>query len=152
MVGLSEPVGLDQGHEREAVDMVKYADTDRKPGTYRATFVKLDTDFVLTDQKTGEDVTRWRWVFQDVTDPTTVGEMDTITSPHFKARSNGLKFLTGMLGRKPTEDDDTDTLIGKVFDVQWGPNQNGRMTIIGVLAVNAAPVPATPDPTEQLPF
>ena len=67
----------------------------------------------------------WRWVFQELADSTTVGEMDTLTTPGFRTRSNGLKFFTGMLGRPPTEQDDTDTLIGQDFDVTWGPNQGG---------------------------
>ena len=71
-------------------------------------------------------MTMWRWVFQETADPTTVGELDTLTSPHFKARSNGLKLFTGMLGRAPTEQDDTDTLIGQEFDVVFGPNQAGQ--------------------------
>lgn len=149
--------------------MVKYADTDRKPGTYRARFVKLDTEYRMTDRESGEEVIRWRWVFQETADSTTVGELDTITSTSFRARTNGLKFFTGMLGRTPTEDDDTDALIGQEFDVLWGPNQNGRLTIVAVTrpvgsppaakgaAVNAGgTVEATPssEPTipDELPF
>lgn len=136
--------------------MVKYADTDRKAGTYRARFVKLDTGFVLTDKDTGEDVIRWRWVFQETADSTTVGEIDTITSPSFKARTNGLKFFTGMLGRTPTESDDTDDLVGKEYDVQYGPNQNGRLTIIGVTKVAGGSGDTSPAtdrvPGDDLPF
>lgn len=113
--------------------MVAYK--ERAAGIYRAAFVKLDTAFKLTDRETQEEVMRWRWVFQEVADQTTVGEMDTVTSAGFKARSNGLKLFTGMLGRPPTEADDTDQHLGKVFDVVWGPNQNGRMTITGVVRI-----------------
>jgi hypothetical protein len=124
--------------------MVAYK--ERAAGIYRSTFVKLDPNYKLIDKDTEEEVTRWRWVFQEVSDPTTVGEMDTITSPSFRARTNGLKLFTGMLGRPPTDQDDTDQHLGKVFDVVWGPNQNGRMTIVNVLRVvdgeNAAAVPA----------
>jgi hypothetical protein len=120
--------------------MVKYA--ERAPGVYRAKFVKLDPAFELTDRETGETVVRWRWVFQSVTDSTTIGEMDTVTSPGFKARSNGLKFFTGMLGRPPTETDDTDDYLGQEFDVVWGPNQNGRNTITNVLRVIDGPAEA----------
>lgn len=117
--------------------MVAYK--ERAPGVYRAKFVKLDTEYHLTDRDSGEDVVRWRWVFQEIADSTTVGELDTITSPGFRARSNGLKLLTGMLGRAPTEADDTDHLLGQTFDVVYGPNQNGRNTVTGVVRI------ATPD-------
>ncbi len=113
--------------------MVKYG--GREAGVYRATFVKLDTDYTITDKDTNEEVVRWRWVFQDVKDPTTVGEIDTISSPNMAPRSNGLKFFTGMLGRPPTNKDDTDDLIGQAFDVTYGPNQNGRLTIVNVTRV-----------------
>jgi len=105
--------------------------TERAPGVYRAKFVKLDTDYKLTDKETGEELTRWRWVWQEVSDPTTVGELDTITSTSFRARTNGLKLFTGMLGRAPRDGDDTDSLIGQEFDVVYGPNQNGRYTVTG---------------------
>ena len=124
--------------------MVAYK--ERAPGTYVARFVKLDTAYEITDKDTQETVLRWRWVFQEVDDPTTVGELDTITSPSFKARTNGLKLFTGMLGRPPTDADDTDDLIGQVFDVIYGPNQNGRYTVVGAMKrggnVQTAPVPA----------
>ena len=110
--------------------MAKY--TERAAGTYPCRFTKLDEQFILTDKQTGEDVTRWRWVFQEIADPTTAGELDTITSVGFRPRSNGLKFLMGMLGGPPPADFDTDTLIGSIYDVQYGPNQNGTLTIIGV--------------------
>lgn len=110
--------------------MVKY--NERGAGVYLCTFTKLDTDFKITDQETGQEVTRWRWVF---TEQATGEELDTITSPGFKARSNGMKFFTGMLGRPPTENDDTDDQIGQPFNVVYGPNQNGRLTITGVIRV-----------------
>ena len=105
---------------------------ERAPGNYPSRFVKLDEDYKITDRETGEEVTRWRWVFQELADATTIGEMDTLTTPGFKSRSNGLKFFTGMLGRAPREGDNTDTLVGQTFDVTYGPNQNGRYTIVAV--------------------
>ena len=105
---------------------------ERAPGTYRANFVKLDEHYKIMDRESGEEVERWRWLFQEVDDQTTVGELDTLTTPGFKSRSNGLKFFTGMLGRAPREGDNTDSLIGQTFDVSYGPNQNGRYTIVGV--------------------
>ena len=113
--------------------MVAYK--ERAPGIYRARFVKLDTDYKITDRETSEELTRWRWVFQEIEDSTTVGELDTISSPGFKSRSNGLKLFTGMLGRAPRETDDTDAQVGQVFDVVFGPNQNGRNTVTGVVRV-----------------
>lgn len=136
--------------------MVKFG--GREAGTYRATFTKLDTAFEMTDRETQETMTRWRWVFQDKNDPTTVGEMDTITSPSLNPRTNGLKFFTGMLGRPPTKEDDTDHLLGQDFDVTWGPNQAGRMTIVAVAKPAANPTPvaavsaAHQAPPGELPF
>jgi hypothetical protein len=126
--------------------MVKFAATDRKIGTYRARFVRIDTEFPITDRQTGEDKLLWRWVFQETADSTTVGEIDCIQNPGWAQRSNNYKFLTGMLGRKPTEKDDTDNLIDRIFDVVWGPNQGGRETIVAVTRVadelaDAMPVP-----------
>jgi hypothetical protein len=114
--------------------MVKFNSTARAIGTYRCTFTKLETDYTFTNRE-NEEKTVWRWVFQDVRDPTTVGEMDAIANPGFPPRSNNLKFMTGMLGRVPTEKDDTDDLIGRIYDVTWGPNQGGRTTITAVTRV-----------------
>lgn len=133
--------------------------TERQAGTYRAKFVKLDDNYQITDRQTKETVTRWRWVFQDVADSTTVGEIDTLTSPGFKRGSNALKFFSGMLGRPPTNEDDTDALIGQEFDVVYGPNQAGNLAITGVLRVGANPTSpvaavsaAHQDPPGELPF
>lgn len=129
--------------------------TEREAGTYRCRFVALDEAYVITDRQTGQDVTRWRWIFQEVADSTTVGQIDTLTSPGFQKGSNGLRFLTGMLGRPPTKEDDTDNLIGQEFDVQYGPNRAGTLAIIGVLRVaQAVPtgVPADQMPRGDLPF
>ena len=115
--------------------------TEREAGTYRCKFVQLDEDFQITDRKTGEELTRWRWVFQEVGNDLTTGQIDTLTSPGFAKGSNGLRFLTGMLGRPPTKEDDTDNLIGQEFDVQYGPNRAGTLAIVGVLKVSANPTP-----------
>ena len=119
---------------------------ERAPGNYPAKFVQLDEAYPIVDKTTGEESIRWRWVFQEVADPTTVGEMDTISTPGFRARSNSLKLFTGMLGRAPREGDNTDTLIGQVFDVQYGPNQNGRNTVVGA----TRPVPRAAQDTTGL--
>lgn len=109
--------------------------TEREAGTYRCRFVKLDEGYTITDRETKEEVVRWRWIFQEVGNDLTTGQIDTLTSPGFAKGSNGLRFLTGMLGRPPTKEDDTDNLIGQEFDVQYGPNRAGTLAIIGVLRV-----------------
>lgn len=119
---------------------------ERAPGVYRATFVALDEDYPIVVRETGEETTRWRWVFQDKSDSTTVGELDTITTPGFRARSNALKLFTGMLGRPPKEGDNTDQLIGQDFDVVYGPNQNGRNTVVGA----TRPTPQAPQNVTSL--
>lgn len=109
---------------------------ERTPGTYRSKFVALDERYPITPRETGVEEIRWRWVFQH-NDPRDADPViDAIASPGFKARSNNLKFLTGMLGRPPVVGDNTDSLLGQDFDVQYGPNMNGRNTIVGVLRVN----------------
>lgn len=136
--------------------MAKY--TERAAGVYRCTFTKLDEAYTFEDKKTGEEVTRWRWVFQEAGDPTSVGEIDTLTSPGFRPRSNGLKFLMGMIGSAPPAGFDTDTLLGQEFDVTYGPNQAGTLTIIGVTRPAAHPTPVGAitathqEPPGELPF
>ncbi len=129
--------------------MVKF--TEREAGIYRCKFVKLDPDYRITDRETGEEVSRWRWVFQETRDSTTVGEIDTLTSQSMGARTNALKFFTGMLGRLPTKADDTDDLVGQTFDVTYGPNQNGRLSIIGVTRVGLDDQPAPTALPNQVP-
>lgn len=126
--------------------MPTFSEIERTPGVYRARFVELDPDYRIIDKDSGEEVVRWRWVFQETADPTTVGEMDTITSTSFKPRTNGRRFLTGMLGREPVEGDDTDSLIGQEFDVTYGPNQAGRNTVVGVSKIVSRP----PTPRQQV--
>jgi hypothetical protein len=129
---------------------------ERTAGIYRCRFAKLVEDYTFEDKKTGEEVTRWRWVFQETGDPTTAGEIDTLTSPGFRPRSNGLKFLMGMIGGPPPAGFDTNSLIGQEFDVTYGPNQAGTLTIVGVTRPNPTPVAAVAaahqEPPGDLPF
>ena len=115
--------------------MPEFLDLERNVGTYRSTFVALDEQYPITPRATGVEEIRWRWVFQntDPKDPDPV--IDAIASPGFKQRSNNLKFLTGMLGRAPRIGDKTEDLLGQVFDVDYGPNLNGRNTIVNVRKV-----------------
>ena len=116
--------------------MVAYK--ERAPGVYRAVF-KGVTDRTITNRETGEESAMWLWRWQETGDDTTAGELDTLTSPHFKSRSNGLRLLTGMLGRAPTEADNTEDLEGQEFDVVYGPNQNGRYTVTGATRPQSNP-------------
>jgi len=115
--------------------MPEFLDLERHPGTYRATFMQLDEEYPITPRTTNVTEIRWRWVFQntDPKDPDPV--IDAIASPGFKQRSNNLKFLTGMLGRAPRVGDKTEDLLGQDFDVVYGPNLNGRNTIVNVMRV-----------------
>ncbi len=115
--------------------MPEFNDIERNVGTYRAKFMALEEEYPITPKATGVTELRWRWVFQatDPKDPDPV--IDAIASPGFKQRSNNLKFLTGMLGRVPVKGDNTEALLGQEFDVDYGPNLNGRNTIVNVRKV-----------------
>ncbi len=115
--------------------MPEFTDVEREVGTYRSRFVGLEEDYKITPKATGIEESRWRWVFQNTDPRDSDPVIDTIASPGFKPRSNGLKFLTGMLGRAPRVGDKTEDLIGQEFDVDWGPNLNGRNTIVNVRKV-----------------
>ena len=115
--------------------MPEFTDLEREVGTYRARFIGLEEDYRITPKATGVEESRWRWVFQNTNKYDAAPIIDTIASPGFKPRSNGLKFLTGMLGRAPKVGDKTEDLIGQEFDVDWGPNLNGRLTIVNVRKV-----------------
>ena len=126
--------------------MPEFNDIERNVGTYRARFMALEEEYPITPKATGVTELRWRWVFQasDPKDPDPV--IDAIASPGFKQRSNNLKFLTGMLGRVPVKGDNTESLLGQEFDVDYGPNLNGRLTIVNVRKV----APVAPQDTAGL--
>ena len=70
MVGMPGSVQVDRDSEGTAIDgEVRRAGTGGVPRK----FVKLDANYKITDRESGEEVTMWRWVFQEVADPTTVG-------------------------------------------------------------------------------
>lgn len=126
--------------------------TEREPGIYRCKFDALDLNYPVPDRETGETVIRWRWMFTEINpkNPAWNPAIDTITTPALTARTNGLKFFTGMLGRPPTAQDDTDDLLGQAFDVTYGPNQNGRLTITNVTRVGLDDQPKPDDDPQNV--
>jgi len=107
--------------------------TERPAGTYRAKYLGC-VEKTLTDKDTNEEVVRWLWRFQELSDPTTVGEIAKFTGTSLQsANSNAYKMATGILGRKPQPGDDTEKHIGDVYDLFYGPNQAGNLTIMGVV-------------------
>ena len=126
--------------------MPKYA--ERAAGIYRCTFQGTD-EREFTDKDTGEPVPRWVWKFQEVADSTTFGFIDQITGTSLKsANSNAYKLAAGVLGHKLQPGDDTDTAIGAIVDVVYGPNQAGNLAVTSVVRVGAqnAPQAATAAP------
>lgn len=109
--------------------------TERKAGTYRAAYTG-SKEKEVTNPQTGLAETRILWTFQEVGNSTTVGEMSKWTSTNISNKqANGYRMMRGILGRDPRDGDDTETYVGQVYDVQWGPNQAGNLTIIGVTPV-----------------
>lgn len=110
----------------------KDRDGERDAGVYLSTFISIE-DFDYTDKISGEKEYRWRWNFVDEND----APLDTITSRHFRQNSNGLRFLTGLLGRPPKEGDKPSDLYGKLVNVVWGVNRGGKLTITDILPYKA---------------
>jgi hypothetical protein len=107
----------------------------RVAGIYRARYTGTSVR-TLTDQDTGDEVQKWLWLFQEVADSTTAGEVSKWTGTDPKSpNSNAHKMLAGVMGRKPQDGDDTDTMVGKLYDVVYGPNQAGNLTITSVVLV-----------------
>lgn len=143
--------------------MPKY--TERTQGIYRCTFLGTEERAMLNPEtQTEED--RYIWKFQEKADPTSAGQLDKITGTSLRSpNSNAYRIASGLMGRKLQPGDDTDTMIGKEYDVVYGPNQAGNLTITSVVPAGGspagsraglAPVPtATPeaDPgAQELPF
>jgi hypothetical protein len=117
---------------------------ERAQGTYRCTYTGCK-DVTFTDEDTGEEQARWRWSFQEVTDPLTTGEISKFTGRSMKSpNSNAYKIAAGILGHKPAPGDDTEAHVGQLYDVWYGPNQAGNLTIVGVVRVPAEAVPVPP--------
>ena len=112
---------------------------DRKVGTYRAIYMGC-TEKLMGDP----EELRFIWRFQEKNDKTTLGQLDKITSTNIKnTQANAYKMMFGILGRKPQDGDDTETHIGEEYDVTWGPNQVGNLTIVNVAPATPEARPAT---------
>lgn len=102
--------------------------TERKVGTYRATYQGC-TEKLMGDP----EELRYIWRFQEKADATSAGEMAKITSTNIRNKqANAYKMMVGILGHDPRDGDDTEAHIGQEYDVLWGPNQAGNLTIVGV--------------------
>jgi hypothetical protein len=113
--------------------------TERAAGIYRCTFTGTDERDMMNPE-TGQEEPRYIWKFQEVADPTSAGQLDKITGTYMKSpNSNAYKIASGLMGRKLQPDDDTDTCIGQVYDVVYGPNQAGNLTITSVVRAGGSP-------------
>lgn len=111
--------------------------TERPAGIYRSTYLGC-SDKDMENKDTGELEPRWIWRFQELSDPTTNGQIDKITQTSLRsANSNAYKMAAGILGHKPQPGDDTEAHVGETYDVVYGPNQAGTLTITSVVAVKA---------------
>lgn len=126
--------------------------SERAAGIYRATYRGM-IEKEMTNPDTQELEPRWIWRFQEVKDPTTVGEIDKITGTSMKSpNSNAYKMAAGIVGHKLAPGDDTEQFVGSLYDVVYGPNQAGNLTITSVVKVGtdqlaeAMPIPAAPAP------
>lgn len=116
--------------------MPKY--TERTQGIYRCTFLGTE-ERDMPNPETNTDEPRWIWKFQEVADPTSAGQIDKITGTSLRSpNSNAYRIASGLMGRKLQPDDDTDAQIGKLYDVVYGPNQAGNLTITSVVPAGGA--------------
>jgi len=119
----------------------------RVAGIYPAIY-KGCKEMTFTDKDTGEDETRWVWKFQEVADPLSTGEIDKITGTSMSSpNSNAYIIAAGIVGRKLQPGDDTEKFIGQVYDVVYGPNRAGNLTITSVVRKTPAEAPAAPELT-----
>jgi hypothetical protein len=126
----------------------------REAGIYRATYQGC-RDLTYTDKQTGEDETRWVWKFQEVNDPLSTGEIEKLTGTSMQSQnSNAYIMAAGIVGRKLQPGDDTEAHIGELYDVVYGPNRMGTLTITSVVKVagaTTAPAPVPEVPLTALP-
>jgi hypothetical protein len=146
MVRRPEPEDYYQGGPITRKDPNVPAYQERKAGIYRSTFTGTH-DRSFTNPETNEEEARWLWTFQEKADPTTAGVIDALTGTSLRsANSNAYKIASGIVGRKLEPGDDTDDYVGREYDVVWGPNKNGRLTITAVVPVQDAPQAAQDAP------
>lgn len=118
----------------------------RTAGIYRARYAGC-SEKTYTNEQTGEEEPRYLWRFQDVNDPLTTGEIAKFTSTNMtNSAANAHIMATGIMGRKLQPGDDTETMIGQLYDVVYGPNKAGNLTITSVVRVQETPAAATPEP------
>ncbi len=116
--------------------------SERSAGIYRTTYRGCETK-KLTDQETGEEQDRLLWRFQEINDTTTVGEIAKFTGTSLQSpNSNAYKIAAGIVGRKLQPGDDTETFVGQQYDVVYGPNQAGNLTITSDVKVKENPSPS----------
>ena len=124
--------------------------SERTAGIYRCTYSGW-TDLNYIDKETGEDQHRWVWRFQEVSDPATTGQIDKITGTSLNSpNSNAYKIASGIVGRKLQPGDDTEAHVGQLYDVVYGPNQAGNLTITGVVKATGNDNPVLPTEAEKV--
>lgn len=122
----------------------------RTAGIYRNFIYMGCVEKTLTDQETGEEQVRYLWRFQDPADSTTAGEIAKFTGTSLQSpNSNAHKMAAGIVGRKLQPGDDTETFVGSLYDVVYGPNQAGNLTITGVVRVQEQANPVLPTEAEK---
>ena len=89
----------------------------------------------FTNNETNVQEPRWDWQFQSVADPSSRRDLRDDATSLRSPNSNAYKFATGIMGRKLQPEDDTDSTSGRLYDVVYGPNQDGKLTITSVVKV-----------------
>jgi hypothetical protein len=113
--------------------------TERKAGVYRSTYTGWSTVTFDDKDNPGQEVTRWKWAFQEVADKSTAGQIDKLTGDSMASpNSNAYKMASGIVGRKLEPGDDTEAHVGELYDVVYGPNQAGKLTITQVIKITGA--------------
>lgn len=111
----------------------------RTAGIYRARYIGC-VEKPFTNKDTGEDEPRFVWKFQETADTTTAGQIDKITGTSMVSpNSNAYKMAAGIVGRPLQPGDDTEAYVGRLYDVVYGPNQAGNLTITAVMPVAETP-------------
>ena len=123
---MTDETGDDIGYDKDR-------DGDREPGIYVAEFLGV-SHFQYVNKVSNETEDRWRWLFRDDQQK----PLDTLTSTHMRAGSNGLKLFTGILGRAPKEGEKPNDKVGTIVQAVWGPNRGDKLTITSVVPYKPA--------------